>query len=490
MDAALSSPLYDSLSFAHLSQLFGFAPPRAPSLSPERPLKPAAPPSSTRSSLDNRSGGLGASPSPALGSARTKPARKGMATARNAAAHPHSHAPKSKAKAAGARSPVPIAAVMSPHGAATGADEGSAPPAASTSSSLALPAPAVHPGRGSHSLKQGMLADEEVHVAPFAPRSAPRPLPRVELEAFRTDSPSYSSSFASNHTGYHSVPSVPSHPADRDEYADKRASSSPDSDQLSSSSGYSDSFAYTDDEFASDELEDDDEGDETYDSAVEHDAELDADEESDERRPFPNPQLSKQQKYLRRLDDDKTFDVDVEVQPVAAAPNKPPVSPTNAATAYHPSYTSPTSAFPSASHATVHYAPVSGATYDDALALAAAQGDAAEPFDPLDGPYPRGRSRHPRLLWRSELDTDALRVLDAHHERLRGGPLPRLDLDLCGGKVLSASGVEREREHAGVELEELKEKVRRARRRADREGRRTWSQAGRKWSREMERVGL
>ncbi|BGP39192.1 hypothetical protein JCM10450v2_003148 [Rhodotorula kratochvilovae] len=39
---------------------------------------------------------------------------------------------------------------------------------------------------------------------------------------------------------------------------------------------------------------------------------------------------------------------------------------------------------------------------------------------------PRGRSRWPRLLWRSELDHDSLVVLRDYHERAIGAPLPIL----------------------------------------------------------------
>ncbi|BGP07259.1 hypothetical protein JCM10049v2_003090 [Rhodotorula toruloides] len=38
----------------------------------------------------------------------------------------------------------------------------------------------------------------------------------------------------------------------------------------------------------------------------------------------------------------------------------------------------------------------------------------------------RGRSRWPRLLWRSDIDVDSLRVLKNYHERAVGGPLPVL----------------------------------------------------------------
>ncbi|BGP31299.1 hypothetical protein JCM10296v2_003063 [Rhodotorula toruloides] len=42
-----------------------------------------------------------------------------------------------------------------------------------------------------------------------------------------------------------------------------------------------------------------------------------------------------------------------------------------------------------------------------------------------EDPY-RGRSRWPRLLWRSDIDVDSLRVLKNYHERAVGGPLPVL----------------------------------------------------------------
>ncbi|GAA5841434.1 hypothetical protein JCM11251_007138 [Rhodosporidiobolus azoricus] len=43
-----------------------------------------------------------------------------------------------------------------------------------------------------------------------------------------------------------------------------------------------------------------------------------------------------------------------------------------------------------------------------------------------DDSSPRGRSRWPRLLWRSEVDLDSLTVLKSYHERALGRPLPRL----------------------------------------------------------------
>ncbi|KPV72185.1 uncharacterized protein RHOBADRAFT_56007 [Rhodotorula graminis WP1] len=358
--------------------------------------------------------------------------------------------------------------------------------------------------------------------APHAPKTAHRELPRVELEKLRGGdhgASAYSSAASSFHDGYyhHDGPYVDEdqdearvHPADR-----KHAAAVEDDDEddnLSDSFSDSPSFVYTDDDDdASDELDDDDDDEGEYDSSDVDDGggatkKLD---ESDERRPFPDPRLAKQHKYLRRTDSDaksSSTHVDSDHAPRAEAyiesavptPVTPrsPASPSDLLppsyhTAQQPVPSSSSMAKASASHATVHYAPVSGATYDDSAAAAAGYASDLDGFDPLDGPYPRGRSKHPRLLWRSALDPGALAVLDAHHERLRGGPLPRLALELVDVR-LSASGVDREREHApGLEDEEVQERVRRARRR-DAAGarRRTWSQAGRQWSREMESIGL
>lgn len=38
----------------------------------------------------------------------------------------------------------------------------------------------------------------------------------------------------------------------------------------------------------------------------------------------------------------------------------------------------------------------------------------------------RGRSRVPRILWRSELDRETLEILDEHHLRMHGSQVPRL----------------------------------------------------------------
>lgn len=59
----------------------------------------------------------------------------------------------------------------------------------------------------------------------------------------------------------------------------------------------------------------------------------------------------------------------------------------------------------------------------------------------------RGRSRWPRLLWRSELDMDSLVVLKNYHERAVGQPLPVLKSGMRPTEVAKWS---RRMEHAGL----------------------------------------
>ncbi|GAA5986580.1 hypothetical protein JCM10908_003810 [Rhodotorula pacifica] len=259
--------------------------------------------------------------------------------------------------------------------------------------------------------------------------------------------------------------------------------------------------------------------------------------EVDEPRPFPNPRLKTQQKYIRPPEHDLDYPPPprgaqprVETLPAptqarVAKPNlltspvqSPPVQAAVTAYSYAPSlpastfshlspYASPLVS-PTLATATHEVAVPSAlpsptsedATHHDAAAYYAAQ----EEFYRSSAEDVRGRNPHPRLLWRSVLDRDALQILDAHHERIRGGPLPRLALrgetattepsektlrECEAHRVhLGASGLEREREHTGVGEDEMKERVRRARRRDP--NRRTWSQAGRQWSRQMEQCGL
>ncbi|GAA5893316.1 hypothetical protein JCM8208_004407 [Rhodotorula glutinis] len=493
MDAALTSPFYSSLSFESLLPGLFKARPLGEAQTPRTPVAASSSPRS-RSGDQLSTGG-------APSSSTTPGAGEGMAKKRNGQRKhaklkgKHTKAPTQSAKRAVTKAAAPPPPPP-PHADAAAADD-------------------TDMGGPFHQ------ASVPLQPAPHAPKTAHRELPRVELEKLRGGdhgASAYSSAASSFHDGYyhHDGPYVDEdehearvHPADR-----KRAAVDDDEDDnLSDSFSDSPSFVYTDDDDdASDELDEDDD-DAEYDSSDVEDGngatkKLD---ESDERRPFPDPRLAKQHKYLRRTDSDtksSSTHVDSDHGPRAeayiesAVPT--PVEPRSPASPSHllpPSYLSATAAHQpvpsssnlakaSASHATVHYAPVSGATYDDSAAAAAGYASDLDGFDPLDGPYPRGRSKHPRLLWRSALDPGALAVLDAHHERLRGGPLPRLALELVDVR-LSASGVDREREHApGLEDEEVQERVRRARRRDAGPKRRTWSQAGRQWSREMESIGL
>jgi hypothetical protein len=291
----------------------------------------------------------------------------------------------------------------------------------------------------------------------------------------------------------------------------------------SSSGGYSaDESPYSDDE-------DDEDGRSSVEDEV--------DDGTDEPRPFPDPRVKNQQKYIRPPEHDLEYPPPprgphpADAAPAATRPAKPnllsdPIHspPTHAAVtaySYVPSlpasalshlspYASPL-ASPTLATATheVRIEPVPSAlpspTSEEALQYdAAAYYSAQEEYYRSAAEDARGRNPHPRLLWRSVLDRDALEVLDAHHERIRGGPLPRLSLPETdsGDSIevgqfgpettkpicLGASGLDREREHAGVGDVEMKDRVRRARRRDP--NRRTWSQAGRQWSRQMEQCGL
>ncbi|GAA5847708.1 hypothetical protein JCM9279_004994 [Rhodotorula babjevae] len=495
MDAALTSPFYSSLSFESLLPgLFKARPHEPEAQNPRPPVGDAA--SSWSRSADLATGG--GPPS----SLTTPGAGQGMAKKRNGQRQSKHAKLKGKNTKAPSTKRQPGSTVTAPR----------PPPHARTS----LDPAAADTEMGGPFQQAGV----PLQPAPHAPKTAHRELPRVELEKLRGGdhgASAYSSAASSFHDGYyhHAGPygeddEAHLHPADRKHAVEQ---DDDEDDNLSDSFSDSPSFVYTDDDDddASDEL-DDDEDDGEYDSSSGEDGvggtkKLD---ESDERRPFPDPRLAKQQKYLRRTDSDgKSSSTHVDsdhapraeayIESAVATPVTPrsPASPAHflppsyfAAQQHQPVAPSSTMAKASASHATVHYAPVSGATYDDSSAAAAGYASDLDGFDPLDGPYPRGRSKHPRLLWRSALDPGALAVLDAHHERLRGGPLPRLALELVDVR-LSASGVDREREHApGLEDEEVQERVRRARRRDAGARRRTWSQAGRQWSREMESIGL
>lgn len=255
----------------------------------------------------------------------------------------------------------------------------------------------------------------------------------------------------------------------------------------------------------------------------------------EQSRPFPDPRLKNQQKYLRPAERDLDHPPVPQYQEHQAhsAPGAPhllshpsyayPAQTAVTAYSYHPSlpasalsrlspYVSPHDS-PTLASATPHEVRVeavpsnlpSPTTTDPQLHDPAALYAQAAEYYRNSYEDVRGRNPHPRLLWRSVIDRDALEVLDAHHERVRGGPLPRLalpDLEIAEPHAdhptkdpdsrqfcLGASGVDREREHAGVGEEQMKERVRRARRRGD-PNRRTWSQAGRHWSRQMEQCGL
>ncbi|GAA5906752.1 hypothetical protein JCM5296_000828 [Sporobolomyces johnsonii] len=115
----------------------------------------------------------------------------------------------------------------------------------------------------------------------------------------------------------------------------------------------------------------------------------------------------------------------------------------------------------------------------------------AAPTAPSPPPSPRGRNPHPRLLWRSVLSRSTIEALDAHHDRVAGGPLPRMSTT---GAALTSSGVENERESAGsrskAEAEGAPARVRNLKAVQQRRGRRPLSKEGKRWSKAVERCGL
>ncbi|GAA6007455.1 hypothetical protein JCM10207_006347 [Rhodosporidiobolus poonsookiae] len=238
---------------------------------------------------------------------------------------------------------------------------------------------------------------------------------------------------------------------------------------------------YTTDEYASAE----DNGD--YDDET---------KDVDDERPFPSPSRAIQERYVRRSDSDKS--TASEALPLTGADVKGKGKATSAAASWadpsllppphlapavlspQPAYATsppPPSLKPSLAGLNQYYAPP--VPQPSAKVLVHPDAEAGDLF-------PRGRNRHPRLLWRSLLDADTLAVLDDHHARVVGGPLPRLAV--VGGGKLGASGVERERDHAGV-----REEGERGRSRQEKPRwryRREWSVEGQRWSDEVERCGL
>lgn len=422
--------------------------------------------------------------------------------------------------------------------------------AAAASSPLVERADVGRPNLAADSPYPSVFFNDDLSAAPLYPpplrRTPPRELPRVELEhshrepvgAGMPESPYSSSDELRIEHAYPDSSGMPIPMADDDERWDAyRTQSAPphrmvewndeedgyaddDSDDFTSSSGYSaDESPYSEDE------------------------ERSSSTGQDEPRPFPNPRLKTQQKYLRPPEHDlehppasRTYQEQQQQHgphtPASYLLSHPTYSPpTQAAVTAYPYVPSlPASALshlspyasplmsptattphevrveavpsnlpsPTSEHAP-HYDP---AAFDEHAAAVAGQYYAAPVYEDV-----RGRNPHPRLLWRSVIDRDALEILDAHHERVRGGPLPRLalakheaaeqlpavpqPLDQDAQPVqLGASGLEREREHTGVGDDEMKERVRRARARRNDPNRRTWSQAGRQWSRQIEKCGL
>ncbi|PRQ75269.1 hypothetical protein AAT19DRAFT_14291 [Rhodotorula toruloides] len=391
------------------------------------------------------------------------------------------------------------------------------PPAAAGLTAIAPPSPS----RSASSYPQTFYNDD-LSTAPLFPpafrRTDSRPLPPLDLEDRDLNHPLPG---GSNSPGS-SVRDVKGriHPADRvgDERVTWRSTDEEDDEEdYSYDSSLSSSLSYSEDEYDEDADEEDSGG------GADDEEDLKDEDDSDERRPFPDPRLAKQQKYLRRSPADYGDKDDVS-PPTHVEHAHPPRLDTNLnlnlsiATAVRSAYAtpfdsplvspslvpshktsimpvpsnlpSPTYEHPSHPSDQGHYTSLPNSGVERTYVPSAYTSPVSESESESDW---RGRNRHPRLLWRSALDPSSLRVLDAHHARVRGGPLPRLVVDEEGRVVLSASGVEREREKAGLEEGEGKERVRRRRGRAEKEGAakgRSWSVVGRRWSRAVEKCGL
>ncbi|GAA6046417.1 hypothetical protein JCM3770_004908 [Rhodotorula araucariae] len=108
----------------------------------------------------------------------------------------------------------------------------------------------------------------------------------------------------------------------------------------------------------------------------------------------------------------------------------------DAATWHHPTAASPPATVPAPiapSSAPIPAAPVAPRTAFQPLppdprehAVVRPPPQPSPPATATSEDEPRGRSRWPRLLWRSELDRESLVVLRDYHERAIGAPLPIL----------------------------------------------------------------
>lgn len=118
---------------------------------------------------------------------------------------------------------------------------------------------------------------------------------------------------------------------------------------------------------------------------------------------------------------------------------------------------------------------------------------------------PRGRNPHPRLLWRSHLSSDIIDALDAHHRKIAGCPLPRIEPPATRHSTFkdeSAFGdhepttmstrfdVVPEREGTGKLDVEVRERDKERERGRMGKNRKPLSREGRRWSRAVEKWGL
>ncbi|GAA6021116.1 hypothetical protein JCM10207_003372 [Rhodosporidiobolus poonsookiae] len=302
-------------------------------------------------------------------------------------------------------------------------------------------------------------------------------------------------------------------------YATRRTTSAVASDVTSSDFSSSD-YDYSGEEYDDGYLS-------AGDADIENASDFADEDDGEDGRAFPSPRHAMQQRYFRRLDSDASDDSPVPFSTLDAINAKkgegkssatsvtaklvsapswadpsllpPPAPLAPAILSPQPVYAAPpplsvSSLKPSLAGLNQYYAlptPPSSSSASSPSRSGATKSEPAPRAHPdaeKGDVYPRGRNPHPRLLWRSKMDRDTLAALDAHHDRLVGGPLPRLVVDAQEGAKLGASGVERERDHPGVR--EGGERGRSREERGRRKRRRAWSVEGRRWSLEVERCGL
>ncbi|GJN89649.1 hypothetical protein Rhopal_002636-T1 [Rhodotorula paludigena] len=273
---------------------------------------------------------------------------------------------------------------------------------------------------------------------PLAPRRTPTPA-RDDALAFLSGKP-YLTTIREFMPAYAFTPMDVAHSAARVPLASASASSSSSSASTSAikapwstprrssfASAYSSSGSSTECECESGSSEDEDELATPPVSpdllpADAHVSKADLKGKGRETAPFSLTQLAVE---LDDLADDEAGPLAWHPIPVTVAPAP---SPSAAAAA------TPTPAAPLAPRAAFqHQHPVAPDPHGEATPRPPPQ--PSPPSQPVPEEAARGRSRWPRILWRSELDLESLHVLKDYHERAVGGPLPIVKRGMAPSEV-------------------------------------------------------